>query len=60
MNQTIIEQSGLAEPAVCIATYELRQQPRLLPLNGDRTSYKLIAVWRLDERSKLYCHWVKE
>lgn len=60
MNQTTIEQSRLAEPAVCIATYELRQQPGLLRLNGDRTSHKLIALWRLDELSKLYCHWVKE
>jgi hypothetical protein len=59
MNQTSIEQSALAEPAVGIATYEL-QQPGLLLLNGDHTSHKLVALWRLDEFSKLYCQWVKE
>ena len=57
MNQTSIEQSALAEPAVGIATYEL-QQPGLLLLNGDRTFHKLVAHWLMDENSKLYCQWV--
>lgn len=59
MSRTIIEQSALAGPAVGIAIYEL-QQPELLLLNGDRTSHKLVALWQLDEFSKLCCQWVKE
>lgn len=60
MNQTIIDQSALTEPAVGIVTDELQQQPELLLLNRDRTSHKLVALWRLDEFSKLYYQWAKK
>jgi hypothetical protein len=61
MNQTMIEQSALAEPAAGIAPNELQQQPTQIFLpSSDRTSQnKSVAQWLLDEHSKLYCQWVK-
>lgn len=56
MSRTIIKQSALAEPAVGIAPNELQQQQTGLFLpNGDRTCHKLVAQWRQDKHSKLYC-----
>lgn len=54
MNQTIIEQSALPTDA---------EEPHtgLTLINKDRSfQSKLVALWRLDEHSKLYCQWVKK
>lgn len=60
MSRTIIKQSALAEPVVGIAVNELQQQQNQLFLpNRDRTSHKLVALWRQDAHSKLYCQWVE-
>lgn len=51
--------SALAESAVGIASNKLQQQQKGLFLpNSDRASHKLVAQWRRDEHSKLYCQWV--
>lgn len=59
MNRTTIEQSALAESAVGILPNELQQQStELFLLAGDRAFHKLVAQWRRDEHSRLYCQWV--
>lgn len=54
MSQTILK-----ENQILVNTKEQQTQLSLLSKNRAFPS-KLIALWRLDEHSKLYCQWVQE
>ncbi len=48
------------QPIAITTNIEVPQTQLILTNTNLRNQNKLVAVWRLDEHSKLYCQWVEK